>query len=202
MKHILSFGKINELAKISKRGKFAYADNKKLRDLSHTELSDNLVLFYLKEETFFTPPGKYYLYMISDPVWKEMYKDGEADLLMFPKVYRFFSDVSPIHDIWKKSHSKNYRGSDFIIAMVEGEVTDGKIYVDMMSVRPKYHRNSINTKMLDALKDRFDGDFVFVDPLDDGLQFIHKYAGEDAKFRWTSTFRPKSFKKLYPDSED
>jgi hypothetical protein len=61
MKHILHFGKLDELAKISKRGKFAYADDKPLRDLSHTELSDNLVLFYSKDETFFTPPGKYYL---------------------------------------------------------------------------------------------------------------------------------------------
>lgn len=202
LKHLL------EMAQITKKGKTVLADGKKLKDVDFSELSDNIALIYLEKGTFFSAPGKFWLYFVSDTKWLDDFKEGKSDLLLFPVRSRFnMFNSAPISDIWKRSHTKDVRNADLIIGAVEGQHENGKVYIEMMSVRPAYKRNSINKKMLDSLiKDKssqlYGKDLVWEDPTEDGLNFIHSYSGQDAEFRWTIKYRPKNMKELYPNEDE
>jgi len=202
MKHLL------EMAQITKKGKTVLADGKKLKDVDFSELSDNIALIYLENGTFFSAPGTFWIYFISDPKWSTDFKEGKSDLLLFPVRHRFniFSS-RPILDIWKKSHTKDVRNADLIIGAIQGVHENDKVYIEMMSVRPAYKRNSINKKMLDSLiKDKdsrlYGKDLVWEDPTEDGLNFIHSYSGQAAEFRWTINHRPNNMEELYPEQEN
>jgi hypothetical protein len=207
MKHIKLFEKfsqIDEMAQITKKGKTVYADGKPLRDATIQELEPNMGLVHFKESNWFYGAGKFFLYLASDPAWNAGFKTGESDMLIFPiRTNHNMFTVSPITDVWKKSWTKKYKNSDLVIGMVEGTVGKDKLFVEMMSVRPGYKMNSINTKLIDTLVDWHpDLQLTWVDPTNDGLEFIHKYSGDDAHFHWTGTYRPKKMKEYYPNPNE
>lgn len=190
----------NEMAMITRKGKKVYVDDKKLlKDTTIEELDLNIAIIYMEKETFFTPPGKFWLYFTTDPKWSEDYKEGKSDILMFPIRRRFDFQSSPITDVWKKKHTKDLRNVDFIVGIVEGVIEKDKAYIEMMSTRAGYKRNTINKKLLDAIKEwKPELSFIWEDPTVVGLEFIKHYSGSDAKFRWTIKYRPKNWKTLYP----
>ena len=103
---------------------------------------------------------------------------------------------------------KKIENSDLVYGATEGIIENGNAYVEMMSVRPGYKRNSINSKMIDALQRTSDfrknnAQVVWDSPTEDGMKFIKSYSGDKAKFWFgKSGHRPKNFLKLYPDGNE
>jgi len=194
-----------EMAQLIKQGKTLWTeDGLPVKAVSDKALESNVTFFYNEKANFVFPAGKFFIYFHQDG-WKKLYDEGKAGMLIFNPARGSISQFgkSPITDIWKKSYGKKIENSDMIYGVTEGQVVDGNAYVEMMSVRPGYKRNSINRRMIDALKSEHN-QIVWDEPTEDGLKFIKSYSGDDAKFFFpkNTLARPKNWKKLYPDGEE
>lgn len=208
MKHLKKFDTfasqhIDEMAEITRKGKKAYVDGKLLKSSSIQDLSNNVALYHVKENNFLAQKGKFWLWLADTDEWVSKLKSGDYDVLFFPPRPRFNWNASPIDDIWKKSHQKNTRGAQHIIGVIEGfaDEDNKKIIIEMMSVKPGFKRNRINSLMIDVLKDNSafkDYKLVFEDPTEDGYLFMKQYA-PDAEVEWTHNHRPPSWKKDHPE---
>jgi ribosomal protein S18 acetylase RimI-like enzyme len=183
---------IREKAAITIKDKVVYADNNQLKGMDVMDVASNIRIVYFKESGFY-PDGKFWCYFLdSEEATPKVGK--EIELLMFPYRRGGLGDRStPITDIWNKSHTKTYRGSEHILGIVEGTANQEEIYIEMMSVRPEYKRNGINTMMIDALKYSFPNTKLkFEDPTVDGVHFMRRYS-PDADVKWISNRRPKNW---------
>lgn len=171
-------GLVNEMPQINKIGSKVMADDIPLKLVKDIEkLEPNFSMYHEEKGNMFFAKGKTYLYFTKSEDWGQKVVNGEYDMLMFPYAARFNWGASPIKDVWKKSHNKSVRGADEIIGLVEAYVANKEILIQMMSVRPGYKKNSINTNMINRLKKSFpDHVVVFEDPTKAGWEFIQKYA--------------------------
>ena len=169
---------VSEMAKITRKGKTVMADDIPLKDADLEKIDANLSMYHEKKGNIMFGKGKTFIWFTIDDNWPNKVTAGEYDFLLFPHMPRFarFS-AAPIKDVWKKRHSKNFRGADEVIGMIEAWVANNEILIEMMSVRPGYKQNRINSFMIDSLKKNFPGHtLVFEDPTDDGWAFMQKYA--------------------------
>jgi len=171
-------GLINEMPQINKIGTKVMADDIPLKLVKDIEkLEPNFSMYHEEKGNFVFAKGKTFLYFTKTENWGQKVVDGEYDMLMFPYAGRFNWGAAPINDVWKKSHNKNIRGADEIIGLIEAYVANKEILIQMMSVRPGYKKNSINTNMINRLKKSFPNHtVVFEDPTPAGWKFIQKYA--------------------------
>lgn len=187
------------MAMITRRGKKAYADDRPLRDMNAKELDENLVFYLSKTDNLFAYKGKFWLWFVDAPGYAAKLNAGEYDLLTFPILHRSnMFNVSPINDVWKRSRKR--LGSEHVIGIVEGFYDEDKktIRIEMMSVRPTFKRNRVNTLMIDAIVDALPGaELLFEDPTDDGYVFMKSYGQGQAV--WTGTYRPKSWVADHPE---
>jgi hypothetical protein len=195
---------LTEMAQIKKVGSKVYADDKLLKTMKDEDLGSNMLFFMEKQGNWFMQKGKFYLYFVDSPEWIEKLQKGEYDFLFFPIRTSFnMFNVAPITDVWKKKFQKNTRGAEHVLGIVEGFADEEKkkVYIEMMSVRPAFKRNKINTMMLDALKGPFhDYEWYFEDVTDDGYMFAKKWM-PDVNFSWTGSYRSKEWKKDHPDGK-
>lgn len=198
---IFDFKQFNERVNIIKKGKKLLSDNKPLKEIPFQEISENICMYVERNGNFLFPLGKVYLYMFDSHEWSQKMAKGEVDLLMFPFRRRFDFSSSPIDDIWKKSHAKGLRGVEHIIGAIEAQLyepseedPDKILMVQMMSVRPGFKGNRVNSFMIDSLVEKFGNEYklAFEDPTSDGLEFIAKYK-PDAIIYWTYKYRPKNW---------
>lgn len=161
-----------EMPLISMRGKEAYADEDVLRDVDVDQVQNNIVVFRIPEssEGGFFEPGTTWVYFMDSEESANKMKSGEIPMLTVPQG-TFLSGGSPITDVWKKKFAK--KGTEHILGIIEGNTKDDLIYINMMTVRPKYKRNTINSKMIQFLKKGFpNAELKFSDPTDEGKKFI------------------------------
>jgi ribosomal protein S18 acetylase RimI-like enzyme len=187
------------------------ADDKPLKDLNVDDLANNIVLFRIPDgkRHIFAPGTTWIYFMDSEESAKEM-EDGKIPMLVIPRG-TVFGGGSPITDVWKKRfHQKgqdqprqrivgNKRemisGTDKILGLIQGHSDEGKIYVDMMSVRPPYKRNSINTKMIQFIQQHFPkAELSYSSPTEQGKKFIKKYkeAFEDEEYNEPGNWKESS----------
>ena len=199
MKHL------NEFAAFVKHGKHLVdpSTGLPLKALSLDAVDKNITVFFNSKQNIMFPAGKVLAYF-HDEEWLPLYNEGKAGILMFNPMRGSLSQygTSPITDIWKKSYNKRVENSEMIWACIEGQIVNGYLVIQMMSTRPGYKRNSINKKMLDAIKRDHKEPILWDEPTEDGMKFIKNYSGDDAKFYFGGYSRPKNFKKLYPDGDD
>jgi hypothetical protein len=200
MKHL------NEFAAFVKQGKHLVdpSTGLPLKALSLDAVNDNITVFFNSKQNIMFPAGKVLAYF-HDEKWLPLYDEGKAGILMFNPMRGSLSQYgsSPISDIWKKSYNKRIENSEMIWSCIEGQITEGYLVIQMMSTRPGYKRNSINKKMLDAIKKDHKEPILWDEPTEDGMKFIKNYSGDDAKFYFAGKYgRPKNFLKLYPDGEE
>jgi GNAT superfamily N-acetyltransferase len=162
----------NEMPMISlSKDKRVMADDKPLKDLNVDAISNNIVFFRMPEgkRSIFAPGTTWIYFMDSEESAKEM-EEGKIPMLVIP-IGTFQSGGSPITDVWKKrffqkgedqprqriigNKREMISGTDKILGLIQGHSDENTIYVDMMSVRPPYKRNSINSKMIQFLQQRF-----------------------------------------------
>lgn len=160
----------NEMPIISMQGKSVFADNQPLKELDVNSLKNNIVFFRIpKEQAGFFAEGTFWIYfMDSEESAKEM-KEGKVKMLQVP--------MYGITDVWKKKHSE--KGTESILGLLQGTATEKLIYIDKMTVRPKYKKNTINTKMIDFIKSKFPTAKVkFSTATEEGKEFINKYTNK------------------------
>ena len=198
---IFDFKQYNERVNIVKKGKKLLTDDKPLKELKFEQVSGNICAYIEQHGNFLFPKGKIYLYLFDSHEWSNKMAKGEVDLLMFPHRRRFDLHSSPIDDIWKKSRAKNLKGVEHIIGAVEGQLYEPSeedpekiVMIQMMSVRPGFKGNRVNSFMVDSLQERFGNEYklAFEDPTADGLEFIAKYK-PDSIIYWTHRHRPKNW---------
>lgn len=191
------------MATISKKGTKVFADDQLLKTITPEKIDKNLLFYYVKQDTFFAEKGRFWLWFVDEEDYAEKLRSGEYDMLMFP--IRTLSNaftVSPITDIWKKSYLKRINGAEHVIGIVEGfiEEEEKKVLIQMMSVKPGFKHNHVNTHMINCLLSEERSDFipVFEDPTDDGYAFSKNYA--NAEYKWTTSHRPKLWKIDHPEA--
>ena len=167
---------INEMPDITKSGKTVYANGSKLKDLQVLDVMENIVVILNQQEGIFSR-GLCLVYFMDTAENAQKMKYGKIPYLMTPRG-TFMTGGSPITDIWKKRFQRP--GTESILGHIEAFVdlddTSKDIYIDMMTVRPGYRRNRINSLMIDALRKSFQNRKVtFSKPTSDGSKFIKKY---------------------------
>lgn len=196
------FEEFNERVNVERQKTRVMVGDRKLKDLPYEEIGENFAFFYMKEGNFLFPKGKFYLYFLdTDQHAKQMQaQTGEIEFLFFPFRRRFDMTASPIDDVWKKSHAG--KGTQHILGIIEGQIYDDEkiIMIQMMSVRPGFKFNRINSFMVDGIqewkKQAFDTyQIAFDNPTDEGLQFILSY-DKNMMIWWSESYRPKTWKEL------
>lgn len=167
------FSFINEMAKIDKIGNKLSIDGKSLKDISYRTLDKNTLYYREEKGNFLFPKNFTMVWFLDDDKYKKDFISGEENLVYFP-TFRNFGNftASPISDLWKR----NTPTQKHIIGAIRAISNEELIYIDMMSVRPGYKRNGINSHMIKTLMKIFPkAQLKFSKPTDEGRNFIQKY---------------------------
>ncbi len=151
IKGIHLIGKLSEMATMSKQGKEAYANDTSLKNAKVEDVKGNMVMFRVPTDGIFAEGYTLVYFMDSDESAKAI-AEGKIPYLMIPRG-SFHSGGNPITDVWKKKYQQP--GTEHILGLLEGNSKDELIFLDMLSVRPGWRRNSIAKKMLELVKERF-----------------------------------------------
>ena len=164
---------LNEMPVISLKGKTVLADDKPLKEVDVDNIENNIVFFRETRPRSLYPEGTTWVYFLDSEESAKKMEAGEISMLFIPQG-TFYSGGSPITDVWKKQFAKE--GTEHILGILEGHTNEEEIYINMMTVRPKYKRNTINTKMIKFLQNRFpNAKLSFSSPTPEGKKFISKY---------------------------
>lgn len=171
---------LKEMPQMTVKDKTAFAGDTKLRDADIDTVMGNIVVFRMDQGGFFAPGYTLVYFMDSDESAKAM-KEGKLPYLMIPRG-SFHSGGNPITDVWKKKYQKP--GTEHILGLIEGNSNEHQIYIDMISVRPGWKRNTIAAKMLQAIKKLYPNAKVGTSAkTNDGEKFFKKQ-GVDEGFGW------------------
>jgi hypothetical protein len=171
MKKFFEWIKLNEMPLISIKDKSAFAGDEKLKDVNVDEISDNIVMFRQPEsENSFIAPGSTWVYFMDSEESAQDMRAGKIPMLMVPRGAGM-NGGNPITDIWNRRYAKP--GTEHILGVIEGNTNENEIYIEMMTVRPKYRRNSINSKMIQYIRNKFPmAKVTYSSPTKDGKKFI------------------------------
>jgi N-acetylglutamate synthase-like GNAT family acetyltransferase len=174
-----------------------------LKDLSVEQVAPNIVIFHDPNGNFLKSAGWTMVYfMDSEQAARDM-KDSKIDYPMFipGSLDMQFSGYSMLDAIWKKGKAprgetpENRRSREskrHVVGALEAYVTPDGIYVDYLSVRPGWRRNTIATKMMQALKNEFpDREMTHSKATDQGAKFL----------KATGQYNPHEKEELKPQQE-
>lgn len=166
---------LSEMPVISLQGKTVLADDKPLKEVDVDNIKNNIVFF--RESRAWIAEGSTWVYFLDSEEAAQKMKSGNIEQLVIPQgSYR--SGGNPITDVWKKKHAKD--GTEHILGILEGNTTEDEIYINMMTVRPKYKKNTITTKMIQFLQKIYpNAKLFFSDATPEGKEFISKYTKID-----------------------
>ena len=160
---------LKETPQISLKGKIAYADKHKLKDLETEKVSKNIVILRQPEDSFMLPKGFTLVYFMDTEENARKMGNGEFPYIIIPQGSSMFGRETP----FQKAFKQNKDGIEHILGFIQGYTDEDTIFVDFMRVRHKYKRNSINTKMIKALEHDFpNAKVTFSKPTDQGKEFI------------------------------
>lgn len=156
------------------------ADGQPINQISPEVLHENIVLYHNKDKgNFFAPAGWFFLNLVDTNEHAHEVanaKEGKSNrpIVFFPGT---LARAPNFPAIWKK---KMYHPG--IIGAVQGQLIDGVLNIEYMSVRPKFRRNKVNTAMIDFLKDQMKPiKVVYHDLTKEGEAFHKSRVGEKAK---------------------
>ena len=169
---------LSEMPVISLQGKTAFADDSPLKEVDVDNIKNNIVFFRIPENIqSFYEAGTTWVYFMDSEESAEKMKTEKIPMLVVPQG-TFSSGGNPIIDVWKKQFAKE--GTEHILGILEGNTNKDEIYINMMTVRPKYKRNTITTKMIKFLESRFPkAKLYFSSPTEQGKKFISSYTKKE-----------------------
>lgn len=155
---------------ISLQDKTVMADDKPLKGMSLEAVDKNIVFIRQENSSGWVAEGFSLVYFMDSEESAKLMSSGQIPYLMIPRG-TFHSGGNPITDVWKKKFQG--KGAEHILGLIEANVMPDDIYIDMMSVRPKYKRNKINTLMINLIRRSYPkAKLHFSDATDDGKKFI------------------------------
>lgn len=168
---------INESPQISRQGKKVFADDVPLKGLKVLDVKENIVVFVADKDGFFWRKGFLLAYFMDSKSSVQDIKNGKIPYMVVHNRPRFAFNMAPIHDVWKWFKEP---GQEHILAIVQGTLSDSEIYIDKMTVRPGYKKNTIMLKLLSTLRDEHsDIKMNFSGPTKAGFNFIKKFTGKE-----------------------
>lgn len=163
---------LSEMPQITKRGKDLYAGEQLLRNVPIETVSGNLVFIREPNKGGFIPEGWSVVYFMDSEESAHAIVHGDIPYLLIPQG-TFYSGGSPILDVWKKKFQKP--GHEHILGLLQANTMPHGIFLDMLSVRPGYQRNTIAQKMVHLLMQRFpEAEVSHSSPTDKGRGFLKK----------------------------
>jgi hypothetical protein len=79
---------------------------------------------------------------------------GEYDTMLFPPGF-WGQRTPPLMQVWTKGYAKKVKGAEHVLGVIQAQLKDDELYINMMTVRPTYRRNKINSLMVRSLKDEY-----------------------------------------------
>jgi len=139
-----------------------------LRDLTVEQVAPNMVIFHDPKGNFFKSPGWTMIYFMDTEQAARDMKANKIDYPMFiPGTMSMrWSGYAMIDAIWKKRKAPRNETPEqreqreamrHVVGALEAYVTDEGIFVDNLSVRPGWRRNTIGAKLMQALKNHWPG---------------------------------------------
>lgn len=136
-----------------------------LRDMTVEQVEPNIVVFHSPDGNIFKPAGWTMVYMTDT---EQAAADLKAQKIMPPMflpgtMSMRMGGYAMIDAIWKKR--KQRRGEDpgpvegmrHVVGALEAYVDDKTVYVDNVSTRPGWKRNTVGQKLMQALIAQFPG---------------------------------------------
>lgn len=167
---------LTEMPDFKRQGKSVTSDQGKLKELQLDAVMSNMVIFYTKDGNFLWPAGKWMTYFMDTEDAAQRMKKGEYDYLMFVpgSMSMRWNGYAMLKDVWKKS--RQAKGTEHIIGIADGHYDQEKqeIYLDNISVRPGWGRNTVGQKIMQAVKSNFNGKLTHSPTTDQGHKFLKK----------------------------
>ena len=154
-----------------------------LKGMTPEQVAPNVVLFYSPEGNFIKAPGWVMVYFTDT---EQAAADLRAQKIMPPmfmpgSMSMRFSGYSMINDIWKKKRVPSgqdaamYDGMRHVVGALEAYVDEKGIFVDNISVRPGWKKNTVGSKLMNALVRQFPGrELTHSDTTKAGHSFLKK----------------------------
>lgn len=174
---------LNELTPdIDLVNKTVQANNIPLKNLDLNDIKKNIVMFRESNPNSFFGEGYTLVYFMNSEESAMDMKNNKIPYLMVPRG-SFNSGGSPVTDIWKKKFQKP--GTEHILGVLEGYSNENEIYIDMLTVRPKYQKNTIAKKMLDFVRHSYPNAIIkHSSPTQLGDKFNKSYQKNVPSSKW------------------
>ena len=127
------------------------------------------------------PKGKFFLWVYDDKKGATKLYNNEYEPLIFPFTPSgFITNSRPLEKVFYKTHTRQFKGGDKVIAIIEGILLDkpdkdGKrLYIQMMSVKKPYQRKGINSFLIKDIRESYNlskDEVEFVSKTKMGKQF-------------------------------
>lgn len=161
---------LTESPQITQIGKLARVNDQPLKNVPLSTVRENMVFIRQQNQGGFIPEGWSVIYFMDTEEAANMMANGKMPYLLVPRG-TFSSGGSPITDIWKKRFQKP--GHEHILGVLEGNTMPDNVYIDMITVRSGYRRNSIAKKMVELIKQEYpNAKITYSSPTDQGRKFF------------------------------
>jgi hypothetical protein len=174
-----------EAPEFERVGKEVTSSEGALRSMTAKQVTPNIVIFFSEKATL-KPAGWIMVYFMDTPEAAAEMKAGKIayPLFMPGSLSMRFGGYSMIDAIWKKPKKQRWwKPGDaeaeakkiHVVGALEAYKTDEGIFVDNLSVRPGWRKNTIGSKLMQVLKDNWPGlPITHSQPTDQGRAFLKK----------------------------
>lgn len=150
----------------------------RLKDLSVDEVDGNMGILHMEKASFMFAAGftMVWFFRTEEAAQRARTQKNYCPPMFqdFVSVAHRFSGHSPIKSLWKKDQRTTDAELDGeVLGALRAYVSDETIYLDMLSTRPGWKRNSIASKLVATLKKHFPGrNIEHSSSTDDGYKFL------------------------------
>lgn len=164
---------LKEMPQITQKDGIVYADSQELKSVSVEDVSENIVIIREPNGNFIIPKGATWVYFMDSSASAQAMGKGEIDYVML------FSGIGANmgggETEFEKVFKKKAKGREHILGFMQGYSDENLIRIDFMRVRKTHRRQSMNKKMLEAIKDKYPNAEIRFDSMtDDGKAFASK----------------------------
>lgn len=163
-------------------GKTVMANNIPLKNLDLEVVKKNIVVFRESNPNSIFGEGFTLVYFMDSEQSANDMLNGKIPYLMVPRG-TFGGGGNPITDIWKKQFQRP--GTEHILGVFEGYTNDEQIFIDMITVRPKFQKNTIAKKIIDTIRKKFpNAKIEHSGTTDAGSKFMKSYKKNIPPDQW------------------
>jgi hypothetical protein len=169
---------LKESPMISSNRGVVFADAQKLKSLKVEDIENNIV-FMRQPTNGVLPEGFTLVYLMDTEENAQKMKNGELNYLILPSGMIGYG-TPPFQKVFTKPDDKR-REVHHILGFVQAMVTEEEIWIEFMKVRKEYRRNSVNSKMIDIIKNEYpNAKVTYYQPTPDGKKFMNSRDNEKA----------------------